>query len=204
MHNKVKVWATIRYIIVAFLFSLAILLIIQIGFEEKLNKAITLINLVSVNDKEKTVTEMKLNSNVKRLESYPEYGAKYGTIEIPSIDVDLPLYYGDSLSVLRKGGVGQSSGGYFPGEGGSIICMAHNTKGYLYRLSEVQIGDTIKITTTYGEFNYEIYDTKIVPQTDLDAVPVQDEEEILMIYTCYPTNSIGHATKRFIAYAKLV
>ena len=56
---------------------------------------------------------------------------KYATIKIPKIDVDLPVYYGDSLDVLKKG-VGHSSGSYFPGEGGSIIYMGHNSKKMFY------------------------------------------------------------------------
>ena len=44
---------------------------------------------------------------------------------------------------------------------------------------------------------------KIVNQTDIEAAPVQGEKEILMLYTCYPVNSIGHATHRFITYSSL-
>ena len=56
----------------------------------------------------------------------------------------------------------------------------------------------------YGNFIYEIYETKIVDQSDTSAVYLQEDEEILMLYTCYPSNSIGHATHRFVTYSKLI
>lgn len=91
---------------------------------------------------------------------------------------------------------------YFPGEGGSIVYMGHNYKSYLKRLPEVKNGDLIQIETDYGTFEYKVYDTKIVHETQVSAVPIQKDKEILMIYTCYPTNGLGHATQRFIVYAK--
>ena len=63
-------------------------------------------------------------------------------------------------------------------------------------------GDIIKIHADYGEFEYTIYETRIIEETDLDAVPIQHEEEIFMLYTCYPVDQIGHPTKRFVVYAK--
>lgn len=203
MLKNIKIKATITYIIVALLFVTILLGSVQAIAGNQIREAIALVDMVSMNTEKKVLSEIKFDSVSKRLQHYPEYGMKYATIEIPSLEVNLPLYFGDTLSLLRNG-AGQSSGAYFPGEGGSVVCMAHNTKGFFKDLPNIQNGALIKITTTYGEFQYEVYDTKIVHQTQLDAVPIQKDEEILMVYTCYPTNSIGHATKRFIAYAKLV
>lgn len=195
--------ATIKHLIVAIIFIVIIMAIIYILFGSRISMAISLINKVSIDTSNVVLKEVKLNSVTKRLESYPEYGTKYGNVKIDSIDVDLPLYYGDTLSILRNG-VGHSSGSYFPGEGGSIVCMAHNTIGYLYNLSHIEIGDKIVVATNYGTFTYEVTETKIVDETEVDAVKVQNKEEILILYTCYPTNTFGHATQRFITYSKLV
>ena len=195
--------ATIKHLIVAIIFIVIIMSIICILFGSRISMSISLINKVSIDTSNVVLKEVKLNSVTKRLESYPEYGTKYGNVKIDSIDVDLPLYYGDTLSILRNG-VGHSSGSYFPGEGGSIVCMAHNTIGYLYNLSHIEIGDKIVVATNYGTFTYKVTETKIVNETEVDAVKVQNKEEILILYTCYPTNTFGHATKRFITYSKLV
>ena len=129
------------------------------------------------------------------------YGTKYARMKIDSINVDLPLYYGEGLDLL-KNGIGQDSNSYFPGEGGTILCMGHNFKSFLARLPETKIGDKIQIQTSYGTFEYKIYESKIVHETDLGAAPIQNKEEILIIYTCYPINNIGHAYQRYLVYAK--
>ncbi len=206
MHKKQNnsiILATIKHLIVAIMFIILTAVIIFVLFGSRISMAISLVNKVSIDTSNVVLKDVKLNSVTKRLESYPEYGTKYGDLRIDSLDVDLPLYYGDTLSILRNG-VGHSSGSYFPGEGGTIVCMAHNTRGYLYNLSDIEIGDNIVITTTYGEFTYKVEETKIVPETQVDAVSVSHGEEMLILYTCYPTNTFGHATKRFITYSKLV
>ena len=206
MHNKENentiVKATIKNIIVAFIYVAIIVTTIGILLYPSISLAISLVNGISVDTTKQILKDVKIDLEHNKLTSYPGYGTRYANIVIEDLDIDLPLYFGDTLKILRNG-VGQSSGGYFPGEGGSIICMGHNNSGYLRRLPEIEIGTKIQIKATYGTFTYVVYDTKIVPQENLDAVPIQDEEEILMLYTCYPVNSIGHAKNRFITYAKL-
>ncbi len=195
--------ATIKDIIVAFICIAIIFFTIYIVWGSEISLAISLVNKISIDTSKKVLEEVKLNSVTNKLESYPEYGTKYGTIKIDAINADLPLYYGDTLAILRNG-VGQFSGGYFPGEGGTVVCMAHNSTKYLRELAKVTPGNKIIITTNYGEFTYEVFDTTIVPQTEMEALKIQNEEEMLVLYTCYPFNSIGHTTSRYITYSKLV
>lgn len=201
MKNVFK--AAIMSIIVAFLFIAILYTIIYVCAGDQIIEAISLINKVAMdNSMDKTgITEIKLSDNNK-LEEYPEFGAQYGTMKIESIGVDLPLYYGNTLDILKYG-IGQSSAGYFPSQGGSIICMGHNFSSMLASLPKTEPGEEIVIETTYGTFTYVIYDKKIIDETDFDALPVQEEEEILMLYTCYPIGNIGHAGQRYVVYAKL-
>ena len=200
---KKFVKATIIDVIVAFLIVILIIFSIYMCLGQTIEENILLVNQVAIKVEKTTEQQkdMQYNEN-NRLENYPEYGTKYATIEIPKIGVNLPVYYGDTLEIL-KNGVGHSSGSYFPGEGGSIIYMGHNSKKVFRRFSELQIGDTIKVTTTYGEFNYRIYDMQLINETETDKLPIQDEKEILMVYTCYPFNNIGYATQRYVIYAEL-
>ena len=71
------------------------------------------------------------------------------------------------------------------------------------RFSELQIGDKIKVTTSYGEYNYKIYDMKLIKETEVDKLPIQKDKEILMVYTCYPFNNVGYATQRYVVNANL-
>ena len=60
------------------------------------------------------------------------------------------------------------------------------------------------LETNYGKFEYEIKEQKIVKETATDAVPIVDTAEVLMLYTCWPINNIGHASERYVVYADRV
>ena len=195
--------ATINSIIVALLITGVLLLLIYLFKGQEIGEIFSLVNKVSLTINEnQEQKETKIIEENKKLENYPTYGTKYATLEIDKIGVNLPVYYGDTLEILKKG-VGHSSGSYFPGEGGSIIYMGHNSKKMFRRFSELQVGNEIKVTTTYGEYKYKIYDMKLIKETEVDKLPIQKDKEILMVYTCYPFNNIGYATQRYVVYAEL-
>ena len=198
-------WKTIEAIIidiiVASISVIVILLATKLFFGKQIKAAINYVDMISINTNNKIIKNIKFDDEKKTIVSYPEYGTRYGNIKIDNLDINLPLYYGDKLSFLRYG-VGQSSGAYFPGEGGSIICMGHNNKNYLYDLPKIKNGQIIEINTSYGDFQYKVYDTKIINMYDVESLPIQKDEEILMLYTCYPVNSLGDKKDRFVAFAK--
>ena len=204
-NNKIQniIKATIKSMIVAFIYVIIIFCGLYILFSSKINRVISLIDIISIENKKEEIKDVEINLETKNLINYPDYGTKYGKIKIPALNIELPLYYGDTLSILRNG-VGHSSGSYFPGEGGSILCMAHNTSGMLKKLPEIKNKEQIIIETTYGIYTYEVYDTKIVKETELEVAPIQKEKECLMLYTCYPVDAIGHTNKRFFVYANLI
>ena len=202
MKNILKmIKAAIISLIVAFLFVLVICTILNLVAKENFDMAMDLVKIVTVNNENIETVEPILEGNI--LINYPTYGSKYATIKIESIGIELPVYYGANYTVL-KSGIAHDEKSYFPGEGGSVIMAGHNFKSFLANLPEVQTGDKIILETTYGNFTYEIYDTKVIKETAVDQVPVQNEEEILMLYTCWPINNIGHASERYVVYAKTV
>ena len=205
MHNHIigkTIKATIINVIVALFITAAIILLIYLLFGAKVEETISMVSKVSIDKDNKQIQETILNEE-NLIKNYPEYGTQYATIQIPRIDVDLPVYYGDTLEILKKG-VGHSSGSYFPGEGGSIIYMGHNSKNVFRRFSELRKNDTITVKTSYGEYSYKIYDMQYVNEDEPEKLPIQTEKEILMVYTCYPFNNIGYTTQRYVVYAELV
>lgn len=198
---RYAVKATIKKIIVAFLIVITFFGLINIFLGRQINLNISLINKMAIDKSAKKEEIMAIDTNTNKIQNYPEYGTQYATIEIPKIDVNLPVYFGSTLDVL-KNGVGHDSASYFPGEGGTVIYMGHNSKNAFRRFSELKKGDEITVKTSYGDFTYKIYDMKLINEKDLDALPIQKDEEILMCYTCYPFNNIGYATQRYVVYAK--
>ena len=200
---KKTIKATIISIIVALFISIAMILTIRLFFRAEIDETISLIDKVSIDIENKKIEPTVIDAQKQQIKNYPEYGSQYATIEIPKIGVNLPVYYGDTLEIL-KNGVGHSSGSYFPGENGSIVYMGHNSTKMFRRFSELQIGNEITVKTNYGEYKYKIYDMQLINETETEKLPIQKEKEILMVYTCYPFNNIGYATQRYVVYAELI
>lgn len=200
--NKTKEFAS--KIAISFFFAAIFVVIFYLFFESKISTYISLINTTAVKESiENKIATYNLES--KRLISFPKYGSKYANIEIPSIKLKLPVYYGDTKKILRLG-VGHYNGSYFPGENGSIIYAAHNNPGYFQKLDQVKIDDEVIIKASYGEFKYKVVESKVVKETDLEAFPVQHDKELLIMYTCWPINRsvVGRKTQRLVVYAERV
>lgn len=201
IENTIK--ATIIKLIVALFLTIVILSSVYLVFGAIIEENLSLLNKISIDITKKEEIKPTVITAENKIQNYPEYGTQYATIEIPKIDLNLPVYFGDTLDILKKG-VGHSSGSYFPGEGGSIIYLGHNFKNFFRRFSELQLGNEIKVKTNYGEFNYKIYDMQLINETEVDKLPIQEEKEILMVYTCYPFNNVGYAYQRYVVYAELI
>ena len=193
--------ATIFDLIVAFLFIMLIsYCVVKIG-KEKFTMATYLLQIITIKPEEPQNISPVLEGNV--LVNYPTFGTKYADIKIDSINLNLTVYYFSNYTIL-KSGIAHDENSYFPGEGGSIIMAGHNFRSFLAALPKAKVGDIISLETTYGKFDYKISKTKIVDENSVDEVPIQKEKEILMIYTCWPINNIGHASERYVVYADLI
>ncbi len=205
MLNNLKkaVWESVKEIALSFFISSLFILTFFFFFEKKVEVVFSLLNTITITPKESEEVSLTFDSVKKRLKNYPAYGTKYATLKISTIDLSLPVYHGDTMDILNYG-IGHYAGSYFPGESGSILLAGHNNAGVLRRLPEVQIGDIITLETTYGTFSYQMTESKIINKTDEYLLPIQDEEELLMIYTCYPVTAIGLTNQRYVVYAQKI
>lgn len=205
MHNKKKrrnIGIT-EQLVISFFFASIICLTIYFTFRDQIYTYLNIINMITIEQSDITYPSVTYDTLSKRLKDYPLWNTEFGTLNILSVNIKLPIYQGDSLDILKYG-IGHFTGSLFPGEGGSIILAGHNTRSFLYHLPEVKIGDEIKIDTTYGHFTYKIVNTKVIDAKDNDAFPYHEDKELLMIYTCFPVNTIGHKTHRFVVYAEKI
>ena len=172
--------------------------------EPKLSPYFSLINLLSTKKLSEQEKSLVYSSDTQKVIKYPRYGDKYGSLLISSIDLNLPVYYGDNPQILRYG-IGQYPGSFFPGENGTIIYAGHNNPGILNNLDKVSFGDIINIQTIYGNFNYQVDDIRIINENDLSNFKVKRDNEELILYTCYPIDlNFFHKSERLIIYAKKI
>ena len=130
----------------------------------------------------------------------PSYGDLFGKITIDSVNKTINLYYGDGNDQLRKG-AGLFNGSFLPGFNRTSLIAGHSLP-YFECLGDVNVGDIIKISTHYGDFEYKITDTKIGKATDESNYDLaQSEKEQLILYTCYPFELIGYKADRLFVYA---
>jgi sortase A len=130
----------------------------------------------------------------------PFVGDTVGLLEIPRIDAELAIIEGTDPDDLEKG-VGHFKGSYFPGENGQIVLSGHRDTVFRH-LGELEIGDPLEVKMPYGDYEYEIISTKIVDADDTSIITLQNNEEELIVTTCYPFSYVGNAPERYIIYAK--
>lgn len=131
----------------------------------------------------------------------PEINTEYGKFVIDSVNISMPLIFGDTPEALKLG-AGQYNGSYLPGYGGTILITGHN---YMFtEIESVNVGDIITIKTAYGLYKYKINDKKVISKDDATGVEIQNKKEKLIFYTCYPFNAMGDINARYFVYADLI
>lgn len=205
MRNKViRIGKEIaEQITISFFVSSIVVLVIFFGLSDKINNALSILNMITISEKQIEQQEVSFDSVKKRLAVYPLWGTVWATLEIPDIGINIPVYQGDTLDIIQYG-AGHFSGSYFPGEGGSVVLAAHNSRQHFMYLPHLDLGAKIIVHTNYGTFTYELTDTKVIRDNDMASIPIQTDEEILMLYTCWPTTTVGFKSKRYVVYSKLV
>lgn len=132
----------------------------------------------------------------------PEYGDNYAHINCERIGLDKDIYYGDDEVILKKS-LGQYTGSHLFGENNVILVAGHNGT-HFKTIRNIEIGDRLLVTTNYGDFLYEVFDTKVRLAAEFDeTTELDNDEELLIMYTCYPFDSLA-TDSRFFVYAHLV
>lgn len=125
-----------------------------------------------------------------------------GRIEIPKINLRLPILEGTSQASLKKA-AGHLTGTNLPGEVGNAAIAAH--RGHRYgrlfnRLDELEIGDSIIIQSNNSTYQYTVYEIKVVEPIDVSVLNRNSSDKILTLITCTP---LYDATHRLIVHAKI-
>lgn len=126
-------------------------------------------------------------------------GEVVGLLSLPKIESELAIVEGTDPGELAKG-VGHYKGSFYPGQGGQIVLSGHRDTVFK-RVGELDLGDELVMKMPYGETSYKIVKTKIVDAGDTSIITLQDQEEELILTTCYPFGYIGDAPERYIIYA---
>ncbi len=113
-----------------------------------------------------------------------------GYIDIPSINVYLPIYHGDLDNVLTKGSA-HMEGTSFPigGTGTHAVISAHSgypQEKFFDDIDELKKNDTFIITILNKKLTYKVTDINIVKPSDTSHTQIKQDKDLVTLVTCYP------------------
>lgn len=113
-----------------------------------------------------------------------------GSIEIPSINVNLPIYHGTSDEVLSVG-VGHLNGTSLPigGINTKSILTAHRglpSAKLFTRLDELVEGDLFFIRVLNETLAYKVNDIQVIDPEDVAGLEIEEGKDLVSLITCTP------------------
>ena len=119
-----------------------------------------------------------------------------GYIEIPAIDVSLPIYHGTEDAVLQVA-VGHLEWSSLPVGGEGTHCVLSGHRGLpsaklFTNLDKLAEGDTFIIRVLNEVLTYEVDQILIVEPDDTDALKPQEGEDLCTLVTCTPYGINSH------------
>lgn len=116
-------------------------------------------------------------------------------------DSQIGIAYGVDETTLDES-PGWMENSAFPGEDGVCVIYGHRNRNHLRALRDVEIGDTLILKTSKGNFKYTVETIEILDQNKALTIPLVDGK-CLMISTCYPFHYLGSAPQKYVVIAKL-
>lgn len=127
-----------------------------------------------------------------------------GVLEMPTMELTMPVYLGASDSHLAAGAavLGNTSA---PIGGVNTNCVIAGHRGwygadYFRHIDRLQAGDTVTITNLWETLTYAVVDVKIIQPDQVDKIKIQPGRDLLTLITCHPYASGGR--QRLVVYCE--
>lgn len=126
----------------------------------------------------------------------PTGGGMLATLEIPAIDVILPVYYGTQSTTLTAG-VGVVEGSSLPvgGEGSHAVLAGHSglaSSRLLSDLDQLTRGDMFFLRVLDETLAYEVDQISVVPPDDVSQIGIDPQGDYVTLLTCTPYGVNSH------------
>lgn len=119
-----------------------------------------------------------------------------GILEIPKLELSLPIFHGTEEAVLQEG-VGHLKASSLPTGGESTHCVlsAHAGlpgKRLFSDLEQMEIGDLFYLKILDRTLCYRVDQILVAEPQELDALYIQDGEDLVTLMTCTPYGINSH------------
>lgn len=119
-----------------------------------------------------------------------------GYVEIPSINVRLPIYHGESEDVLTKGAAHLEHTSFPIGGENTHACISahcgYPTQKFFDDIDELENGDEIYIYVLDRTLKYSVIGTDVVEPDDSSKLEVVQGKDLLTLVTCTPYGVNSH------------
>ncbi len=129
-----------------------------------------------------------------------------GVLEIPAMELTMPVYLGASDGHLAAGAavLGNTSA---PIGGDNTNCVIAGHRGwkgadYFRHIDRLRVGDTVKLTNLWETLTYTVADIQIIQPHEVDKIKIQQGCDLLTLVTCHPYASGGR--QRYVVYCERV
>lgn len=128
-----------------------------------------------------------------------------GSLDIPKINVELPIYHGTDDTALSNG-IGHLQGTSLPVGGANTHCVLTGHRGLpssklLIRLDEMVEGDLFFLRIGNETLAYKVNKIQIVEPEDVSGLQIEAGEDLVTLVTCTP---YGINTHRLLVTGKRV
>ncbi len=127
-----------------------------------------------------------------------------GVLEIPAMELAMPVYLGASDTHLAAGAavLGNTSA---PIGGDNTNCVIAGHRGwkgadYFRHIDRLEAGDTVTLTNLWETLTYTVTDIQIIQPHEVDMIKIQPERDLLTLLTCHPYASGGR--QRYVVYCE--
>lgn len=143
-----------------------------------------------LSDSNLTIQDPFSGETTQNNQSFLNIGEILAYIEIPQIDVFLPIYDGMSEAILQVG-VGWMEGTSMPVGGESSHCVLTGHRGLpeakLFRdLDKLKKGDVFWVKSLDEKLYYEVYSTEVIKPMDIDKLHIEPGWDLMTLLTCHP------------------
>ena len=129
-----------------------------------------------------------------------------GVLEIPAMELTMPVYLGASDAHLASGAavLGNTSA---PIGGDNTNCVIAGHRGwhgadYFRHIDKLTVGDTVKLTNLWKTLTYTVADIQIIQPHEVNMIKIQQGRDLLTLLTCHPYASGGK--QRYVVYCERV
>lgn len=141
-----------------------------------------------------------------QLRDYGRNDEVFAVLNIPRINLDMPVYLGATDQNLANGAAHLSQTSLpIGGENTNCVIAGHrgwNGAYYFRYVPDLRKGDVVTLQNLWETLSYQVVETKIIAPSDVDAIRIQDGRELLTLLTCHPYASGGK--QRFLVICERV